>query len=456
MTRPPSWQQLINSNRLGNRSPNEEPGRSPFNKDHDRISFAGAFRRLAKKTQVHPLAQNDHVHNRLTHSLEVACVGRTLGIKVGQHLEQNNLLAERIIARDIGDIVEAACLAHDIGNPPFGHTGEEAIREWFSANEQTYLKDLDRQQRLDFLHWEGNAQGLRVLTTSEYHPYAGGMHLTYSTLAAGIKYPWGAHQLSDHAGRPKFGAFYHETPYLVEIAEQTGLLPLGPSGGFHRHPLVLLVEAADDFCYGIIDMEDGYEMGILDWDELLATTDHLLSDTDKEYVALQGDELPESRRLPLLRGKIIARCVDAAAKAFNEHEAAIRAGIHSDLIALCDDAVVEYVQKTKTLAREKIFRNERKATLEIGAYGVISELLSTLCKAALEYSNASTAKTLKHQRVIDLLGFEKLNIDFAKKAGYSVRDDDALYFYLMRVMDYLSGMTDPYAMALNKKFRGID
>ncbi|HEY7774530.1 MAG TPA: deoxyguanosinetriphosphate triphosphohydrolase [Marinagarivorans sp.] len=452
----PTWNQLINARRLGNREPNSEAGRSPFNKDHDKIIFSGAFRRLAKKTQVHPLAQNDHIHNRLTHSLEVSCVGRTLGINVGQQLQQAGDLPDGINARDIGDIVETACLSHDIGNPPFGHTGEEAIREWFSTDGEKYLSALSAQQKQDFLHWEGNAQGLRVLTTSEYHPYNGGMHLTYSTLAASLKYPWTSQHICASEGRKKFGAFYHEQDYLREIAQATGMTPCGDKTIFIRHPLVLLVEAADDFCYGIIDMEDGYEMGLLRWSEILETAAHLLSDDDMAYLEKKKKEMPESRCIPHLRGRIIARCVTAATEAFHQHEAGIRAGTHNDLIELCHPEVVKYVKNTKEIAKEKIFKSERKTTLEIGAYGVISELLEKMCRAATLFAGKSEKLSFKDQRVIDLLGLEQLNAQFARQAGYAVKDNDERYFYLMRVMDFLSGMTDQYALYLNGKFRGIE
>src|SRR5690554_4529168 len=176
-----NWEQLLSAERLGNRPAKDEEGRSPFHSDHDKIIFSGAFRRLARKTQVHPLATNDHIHNRMTHSLEVACVGRTLGIRVGAALRAAGDLPEHIVPTDIGDIVQASCLAHDIGNPPFGHTGEEAIRNWFQKEGASYLEGLTPAEQTDIRVFEGNAQGLRVLTTSEYYQYQEGMRLTYTT-----------------------------------------------------------------------------------------------------------------------------------------------------------------------------------------------------------------------------------------------------------------------------------
>ncbi|MET0378613.1 MAG: dGTP triphosphohydrolase, partial [Spongiibacteraceae bacterium] len=184
------WEALLNSKRLGDRPAKQESGRNAFLRDHDKIIFSGAFRRLARKTQVHPLATNDHVHNRMTHSLEVSCVGRTLGIRVGEVLHQRGLLPHGIEDTDLGDIVQSACLAHDIGNPPFGHTGERAIRAWFQERGDKVLHGFDADQRADLEWFEGNAQGFRILTKSEYHQYEDGMRLTYATLATFLKYPW--------------------------------------------------------------------------------------------------------------------------------------------------------------------------------------------------------------------------------------------------------------------------
>ena len=239
---------LLNTHRLGNKPAKQELGRSPFNSDHDKIIFSGAFRRLGKKTQVHPMATNDHIHNRLTHSLEVACVGRSLGIKVGQALMDKQRLPPGFLPTDLGDIVQSACLAHDIGNPPFGHTGEEAIRNWFEHDGKPYLAGLTADEQADFLHFEGNAQGLRVLTASEYHPYAGGMRLTYATLGAFIKYPWTAAPASQGLRpKPKYGVFQAEVDIFEEIAQAVNLTQQGEHW-YSRHPLVYLMDAADDFC----------------------------------------------------------------------------------------------------------------------------------------------------------------------------------------------------------------
>lgn len=279
------WNTLLTRERLGKPTQGtDELGRSPFHKDHDRIIFSGAFRRLGRKTQVHPVSSNDHIHTRLTHSLEVSCVGRSLGMRVGEVLR--DALPEWCSPADLGMIVQSACLAHDIGNPPFGHSGEDAIRYWFQqAAARGWLDDMSDAERSDFLNFEGNAQGFRVLTQLEYHQFDGGMRLTYATLGAYLKYPW----TSRHAEalgykKHKFGCYQNEQQLLEQITTKLGL-PCIDNQRWARHPLVYLMEAADDICYGLIDLEDGLEMELLDYAEVEA----LLLD-------LVGDDLPETYR----------------------------------------------------------------------------------------------------------------------------------------------------------------
>ncbi|MDX9874258.1 MAG: dNTP triphosphohydrolase, partial [Spongiibacteraceae bacterium] len=236
------WHQLLNKRRLGGRPAKDESGRNAFMRDHDKIVFSGAFRRLARKTQVHPLATNDHVHNRLTHSLEVSCVGRTLGIRVGNALERRGLLPDGVASTDLGDIVQSACLAHDIGNPPFGHTGERAIRSWFQEQGTDYLTALTPDQRLDLEWFEGNAQGFRVLTQTEYHQFREGMRLTYATLGTFLKYPWPARaaRAGEAPRADKFSVFQAECHLLDEIAEAIGVAQRGEHF-YSRHPLTFLM-----------------------------------------------------------------------------------------------------------------------------------------------------------------------------------------------------------------------
>ena len=304
-----NWEQLLNARRLGNRPAKVESGRSPFNSDHDKVIFSGSFRRLARKTQVHPLATNDHVHNRLTHSLEVASVGRTLAIRVGQALRDKGRLPDNISSTDLGDIVQTACLAHDIGNPPFGHTGEEAFKHWFQNDDaQPFLRDLKPVETSDLRNFEGNAQGLRVLTCSEFHPYDGGLRLTYASLGAFLKYPWTSDPaVSDQRPKKnKYGVYQSELDVFHEVAQAVGLIPQEGSNWYCRHPLVHLMEIADDFCYGLLDLEDGMDMGILNWEEVFDVLRPLLDTKKIDGLTRDLEKYRPLRRPPLVRGKVIS------------------------------------------------------------------------------------------------------------------------------------------------------
>lgn len=445
-----NWHDLLKSERLGNRVAKTELGRSPFNSDHDKVIFSGAFRRLGKKTQVHPLATNDHIHNRLTHSLEVACVGRSLGIRVGQHLLEK--FPKGIFPSDIGDIVQTACLAHDIGNPPFGHTGEEAISYWFKNDGSEFTKDLSPAELCDLENFEGNAQGLRVLTTSEYHPYEGGMRLTYASLSSFIKYPWTSVPAiaNERPKKNKYGSFQSELSIFNEIASKTGLIKKGPNDWYCRHPLVNLMEVADDFCYGLLDLEDGLEMGILEWDEIFELFKPVLEKDSINALKRELTELSIGRRPPLIRGKIISAYVEAAAKAFIDNEDKFLSGEADDLLQLCDPDVIKVVSDAKDLAKRKVFSHPRKIELEIGAYSAISILLSVLCEAAFEHVNTPHKMSFRSKRALDLIGEKTFPPNL-----HSSKENSPTYLALMRVIDFVSGMTDHYATYLSKQFSGM-
>lgn len=455
-----NWNQLLNPSRLGNRPARQELGRSPFNSDHDKITFSGAFRRLAKKTQVHPLATNDHIHNRLTHSLEVACVGRSLGIRAGQLLLNQQRLPQEITPTDIGDIVQSTCLAHDIGNPPFGHTGEEAIRNWFNNDGLEFLEGLQPEEANDLKAFEGNAQGLRVLTSAEYHPYDGGMRLTYATLASFIKYPWTS--LPAIAGkRPrnsKFGIFQSELGIFHEIAEKVGLEKEHGDDWYCRHPLVHLMEAADDFCYGIIDLEDGLEMNILNWDEIFDLLRPVIPSNEIDQLTKDIAKVGLGRKPPLLRGKVIAAYVESAANAFASNESGLLDGTITELIPLCDGPVVETVKAAKDLAKREIFSHPRKIELEIGAYNVIATLLGVMCRAVTAWVANPSAISFRDRRALELIGphtFHPLIEKDPPRPGDGESPRTSKYLAIMRVIDFISGMTDNYATYLAKQFAGL-
>lgn len=449
-----SWENLLNSERLGHRPAKIEGGRSPFNSDHDKVIFSGSFRRLARKTQVHPLATNDHVHNRLTHSLEVASVGRTLGIAVGDALKKKGSLPSAITPADVGDIVQTACLAHDIGNPPFGHTGEEAIRHWFKSTEAApFINGLNPDQICDLQNFEGNAQGFRVLTCSEFHPYEGGLRLTYASLAAFIKYPWTSVPAVGNR-RPKtnkYGVFQADLDYFREVANATGLISKSSDDWFCRHPLVHLMELADDFCYALLDLEDGMDMGILSWEEVFEVLKPVLDQTKLQNLEKELARFKPGRRPPLIRGKVISAFVDSAVKAFVENEEAILSGQHEEILSLCDDKISTCVKAAKNLAKSKIFSHPRKIELEIGAYTTISTLMEVLCHAAVEHVIGND-QSYRSSRVLDLVG---KNTFHPAVANSGANQGDRRYLALMRIVDFVSGMTDNYATHLARQFSGM-
>ncbi|ANF56200.1 deoxyguanosinetriphosphate triphosphohydrolase [Halotalea alkalilenta] len=442
------WARLLEPIRLQDRpsGTGREVGRSPFHKDHDRIVFAGSFRRLGRKTQVHPLTENDHIHTRLSHSLEVGCVGRSLGMIVGERLGER--LPSFLTSADLGVIVQAACLGHDIGNPPFGHAGEYAIRDWFQAarrHSPQLFEGLSDAETRDLLTYEGNAQGFRIVTQIEYNQFNGGMRLTAATLGAMLKYPWTV----EHAlGGGKFGAYQSERGLLAEVAELLGLRRREPGVfAWCRHPLAYLVEAADDICYALLDLEDGLEMGILRFDEVAEVLSQIagLEPGDPFVVELERMErsgVSRRRRVAALRGAAMERAVNEVAEAFVEHEQALLGGnLDSDLLEHCHPDLAWGVGRAKELARKRIFQNERKAKLEIGAYTTLGILLEAFIGAAHELHTTGTS-SFKHQRVLALIGENTPLPSWSLYASYR------------RMLDFIGGMTDHYAVDLAQEMGG--
>ena len=435
------WNTLLNAKRFGVLDASElSETRTPFHKDHDRVIFSSSFRRLERKTQVHPLSDNDHIHSRLTHSLEVSCVGRSLGAQVGEMLESN--LPAHISPADLGAIVQAACLAHDIGNPPFGHTGEDAIRHWFrDYKNAAFLTGLTEPEVKDFQTFEGNAQGLRILTQLEYHRFDGGMRLTYATLGSFLKYPWHSGYQDPLKGE-KFGVYQSELSFLNEIAQEVGLIKLDDDR-YCRHPLVYLMEAADDICYAIIDLEDGVEMNLLQYAEVEALLLDLIGDDVPASYFKTTAEDPARRRLAILRGKAIEIMVNSVAQAFVDQEQVLLVGkLNGDLISLADPKVAKCIHQAKSLAREKIFKDPKKALIEIGAYTTLGSLLESFLTAIDEVLQGGQV-SYKSQRILDLIGRH------APQAGWDK------YRAYLRVVDYIAGMTDAYAVELAQAIRGL-
>lgn len=432
------WGRLLTPHRAHHELSGEpEPGRSHFHKDHDRIVFSSAFRRLGRKTQVHPLSLNDHIHTRLTHSIEVGSVGRSLGIMAGEAIADE--LPPWITPSDLGAIVQAACLAHDIGHPPFGHAGEYAVRDFFRRHRGgELLAELSPEQRDDLCIFEANAHGFRVVSQTEYHQFEGGMRLTYPTLGTLMKYPW----TSVHAGaKEKFGCFQSERSQFNEVASRLGLLALAPDK-YCRHPLCFLLEAADDICYTILDLEDALELNILQYEAVEQILLQLCGwETPHEYA--QDARLSPRRRISAFRGRAMERMLASALAAFVRHQdAMLRGEYHGELLLDGDADVAAGVNAGKKLAYEKVFRNARKSELEIGAFSTIGTLLEVFCNAVYEQHKTGTP-SFRYRRVLDLMG------------GNAPAPDQPLYEAYMRVLDYVAGMTDQYATYLAHQIGGM-
>ncbi len=429
-----TWGKLLNANRLGKKE-SENQGiteRSGFHRDYDRIAFSHPFRRLNDKTQVHPLSRNDHVHSRLTHSLEVSIVGRSLGMAVGEKLTG---LPDTVGPTDLGQILQAACLMHDLGNPPFGHAGEDAIQMWFSDPKNAhFFKGLSSAELQDFKSFEGNAQAFRLVANLEHNPRKGGMQLTYATLAALMKYPW----TSPYAGaKKKFCTFQSEKELLQEVAEQTGLI-LQDEGRYCRHPLAFLAEAADDTCYRIIDLEDAAEIGLLSFE----TVQEIFEDICKTKADV---ELSPRNQLSYLRALSINASIKAVAAVFVENEENLLAGeipFNQDLISLCPAEIQVPLDAAKKLAQSRVYTDHRKMELQIGGYALLGNLLELFCSALLERLSLKK-DSYKTEQVMALMKFEE------PKCG------DELYPSLLKVTDYISGMTDHYASRMARQLCGM-
>ena len=314
------WKHLLSTKRTGQSTHPRHHDRTQFQRDYDRLIFSSPFRRMQDKTQVFPLPGSVFVHNRLTHSLEVASVGRSLGNNVARFLK--GIYGPSLpLADEVGSVVAAACLAHDMGNPPFGHSGEKAISDFFKYGKGQNLKALIDSQDVwnDFIDFEGNANALRLLTHKFTGRRNGGFALTYTTVASIVKYPYG----SGNDDLKKYGYFQSEKETYLNVANELGIRELKP-GVFARHPLVYLVEAADDICYQIMDIEDAHKLGILSTDE---TRQLLLSFYDPQH------DKEQLKRIHEVCGEVTD---------INEQIAYLRAGVIGKLVNACSDIFIQY------------------------------------------------------------------------------------------------------------------
>ncbi|MDR1646538.1 MAG: dNTP triphosphohydrolase [Zoogloeaceae bacterium] len=437
------WQRLLSAERLGAGLPSSTRERTVFQQDYDRIVFTSAFRRLKDKTQVFPLSRSDYVRTRLTHSLEASCVGRSLGTVIGREIIARHGLAD-VEASDFGAIVAAACLAHDIGNPPFGHAGEDAIREWFKSSGLLDRYDFSPAQRADFERYEGNAQGFRILTRLQ-SPSNPGLQLTMAVLAAFTKYPnasWIAPPCSGNS--KKFGFFQEDAQTFARVAASTGLAERAPGAAWQRHPLAWLVEVADDTCYLIVDLEDASRLGFVRTED----AETLLADLAGSTVT--GGRLTRigeaKERIEYLRAKAVGRLLESAAAVFLEHEAAFFAGTFTGGL-LEASAVATPLQAVKKVAAEQIYVARPALEVETAGFEVLGGLLS-LFVSAVEAGAGASRVTTRERMLLHLLPAQFLGADG--------KPDANPYRRLLSVADFVTGMTDSYAMELYRKLKGIE
>ncbi|WP_454688298.1 deoxyguanosinetriphosphate triphosphohydrolase [Achromobacter aloeverae] len=445
------WERLLTPQRLGKRAaPEPQDPRSEFTRDNDRIVFSSAFRRMQDKTQVFPLAKSDYVRTRLTHSLEVASVGRSLGMRAAERIRRVCPDAAAVVRPDeVGMIVASACLAHDIGNPPFGHAGESAIQEWFSrapeGREFLSCSGMSAAERADLEAFEGNAQGFRILTRLQYPQQRGGMHLTAAMLATFAKYP-GASTAADPAGeavsRHKFGYMQSEADLFEEVAAMTGLPRRpGPVAAWHRHPLAFLVEAADDICYHVMDIEDGYKAGVVSHEQLLALHQPWRdAHIDGRAQAMGTD----AQKAEFYRAKTIGKLIDDVVDRFEACLPGMLDGSFDRELMVGIPRAAEF-KRFKEVARERVYRHQAVLEIEACGFEVISGLLSAFLGAVED--NAARGEQGQSVRTRTLLHLMPgAHREFAALSPYE---------RALCVTDFVSGMTDTYAVEFYQRIRGI-
>ena len=436
-----NWVQLLSAKRFGMEHyvHATKHDRTEYQRDYDRLIFSSPFRRLQNKTQVFPLPGSIFVHNRLTHSLEVSSVGRSLGENVGRTLRLRHAGSEAHF-EEIGAIVSAACLAHDLGNPPFGHSGEKAISTFFSEGTGMYLQNAVEEEGgrwSDFTSFEGNANAIRLLMHQFRGRRKGGFAMTYSTLASIVKYPYSS-VLS--GGKNKFGFFASEETDYRSIADDLGIIRLQDNPlKYVRYPLVYLVEAADDICYQVMDIEDAHKL-------------HLVT-TEKAVELLLGFFDPEARQrreqtltrvtdvneqIAYLRSGVIGLLVDECSKVFLANEESILSGSFSgSLIDRISPLSLNAYHACSLYARQHIYRSRDVLDVELAGYRIIGFLLEVFTKAIQNPEHAYSGLLLNRIP-------EQYEIDSA-----------GMYGRIQSVIDYVSGMTDVYALDLYRKITGM-
>ena len=436
-------ERLISAKRLGMEGLESahRDDRSAFLRDYDRLIFSAPFRRLQNKTQVFPLPGSVFVHNRLTHSLEVSCVGRSLGNNVSRGVIDKHPELSGSNITEIGNIVSAACLAHDMGNPPFGHSGEKAISAYFTEGKGQTLESefaSNPGQWTDIINFEGNANAFRLLAHQFIGRRKGGFAMTYSTLASIVKYPY-ASILAN--GKHKFGFFESEAPIFAQIADELGIIRKsapGESLNYVRYPLVFLVEAADDICYLLMDLEDAHKLKLLSTEQTIDLMMAFLKPLDQEHArGIIGMLTDVNEQVSYLRSKLVGVLVEECTSVFLENEKEILDGTFSgSLIKHISDTPREAYRNCAELSVQKIYRSHDVLEVELAGFRIISTLLDLMVEAVLNPDRE----------------YSKLLINRVS-SQYDIKAPD-IYNRLLAVLDYISGMTDVYALDIYRKING--
>ena len=435
-----NWNQLLSDKRFGMEEYHDRKhDRTDFQRDYDRLIFSAPFRRLQNKTQVFPLPGNIFVHNRLTHSLEVSCVGRSMGNNIARAL-MKKYPEESASFLEIGAIVAAACLAHEIGNPPFGHSGERAISSYFSEGNGKNLEMMVREEGgrwEDFVHFEGNANAVRLLTHQFIGRRKGGFAMTYSTLASIVKYPYSS-ELSGKNG--KFGYFQSEENSYARIADELGIdcIQDNPSK-YVRYPLVYLVEAADDICYQIMDIEDAFKLRLLTCEETIGMLLNFFDEEKLPHIKRIMDMVDDTNeKIAYLRSSIIGLLVDECSRVFLENEESLLKGtFQSTLIKQVNPKAKEAYDLCSETAFKKIYKAKEVLDIELAGYRIFGYLIDSLTEAVMNQDRAYSKLLLKRIP-------EQYNTNAPSTYGK-----------IQCVLDYISGMTDVYALDLYRKITGM-
>lgn len=454
-----NWASLYSFQRTGSsRDRNYDPVRNSFQRDYDRIIFSSPFRRLQNKTQVFPLPGAVFVHNRLTHSLEVASVGRSLGKAVGERIAAlypgSGVEFTEFYRHELPSVIAAACLAHDIGNPPFGHSGEDAIRTFFESMEgdisDRITQSLTPNQLKDMELFEGNSNALRVLTHHFNEPSSGGFRLTYTTLAAIVKYPCtssaGFNKDTGLISTKKSGFFDSEYATYRTIANAMQVMPVsGYEGVYARHPFVYLTEAADDICYRVIDLEDAHRLRLITFNTFLdlflpffplgdgyGTQGYIID----KLAAFTDD----NQKVQYVRALWINLMTDKIVDVFMQHEQKLLDGtLQCDLLKClpAEDALL--IDNINKFSVKHVYNYKAVVEIEIAGYNIIGGLLKEFVRAVLYPRQSRSAKMLK-----------LVSTQFPLTLT-----PDSVYNDVQSIVDFISGMTDLYAIDLYRKITGI-